>query len=107
VELVNAYWNFAQGYYGDPGGGKSTLTIDLAARLSTNSPAPDGTTLPELAGAGGNDALWGNGGTDLLSGGSGYDAPLEEPPKEPKVNRCAASSPNSFRSDVAALCRSW
>lgn len=32
--------------YGDPGGGKSTLTIDLAARLSTNSLAPDGTNLP-------------------------------------------------------------
>ncbi len=31
--------------FGDPGGGKSTLTIDLAARLSTDSPAPDGSPL--------------------------------------------------------------
>lgn len=28
---------------GDPGGGKSTLTLDLAARVSTGNPMPDGT----------------------------------------------------------------
>lgn len=33
-------------WFGDPGGGKSTASIDLAARLSTGALAPDGTPLP-------------------------------------------------------------
>ncbi len=33
-------------WFGDPGGGKSTLTIDLSARLSRGTLAPDGTPLP-------------------------------------------------------------
>jgi hypothetical protein len=35
---------------GDPGLGKSTLTLDLAARLSTGGTMPDGHRLPEAAG---------------------------------------------------------
>jgi len=35
---------------GDPGLGKSTITLDLAARASTGSPMPDGARLPGPAG---------------------------------------------------------
>jgi len=35
---------------GDPGAGKSTMTLDLAARISTRSPMPDGSRLPHPRG---------------------------------------------------------